>query len=231
MGKRPHLKISNGSKMVTSILRPCLSKFPDFVNLNIFPRWNVLKYFKIGDNHDEFLNGVFCILLPGGFVEILYNARFSDIHSSKKERQLSNCLEASSFVKFQWWLALRCLMTVREHLGIFEWVFWQIVVRSIVEMTFVPKLTDLHSSPKERQLQKSCVSFGEECTTPAFTANCSDFSLITSLSWLKSDCNFSIIIAHFCNSFLASSIKFSLYIFSEYDALYQSMYWDTFINN
>ncbi len=30
-------------------------------------------------------------------------------------------------------------------------------------MTFGPKFTDLHSSPKERQLQKSCVSFGEEC--------------------------------------------------------------------
>ena len=35
---------------------------------------------------------------------------------------------------------------------------------SIVEMTFGPKFTDLHSTPKERQLQKSCVSFGEECT-------------------------------------------------------------------
>ncbi len=31
-------------------------------------------------------------------------------------------------------------------------------------MTFGPKFTDLHSSPKDWQLQKSCVSFGEECT-------------------------------------------------------------------
>ncbi len=30
-------------------------------------------------------------------------------------------------------------------------------------MKFGPNVTDLHSSPKERQLQKSCVSFGEEC--------------------------------------------------------------------
>ncbi len=30
-------------------------------------------------------------------------------------------------------------------------------------MTFGLKFTDLHSSTKERQLQKSCVSFGEEC--------------------------------------------------------------------
>ena len=34
---------------------------------------------------------------------------------------------------------------------------------SIAEMAFGPKFTDLHSSPKDRQLQKSCVSFGEEC--------------------------------------------------------------------
>ncbi len=32
-------------------------------------------------------------------------------------------------------------------------------------MTFGPKFTDLHSYQKERQLQKSCVSFGEECIT------------------------------------------------------------------
>ncbi len=32
-------------------------------------------------------------------------------------------------------------------------------------MKFGPKFTDLHSSPKERQLQKSWVSFGEECTS------------------------------------------------------------------
>ncbi len=36
-----------------------------------------------------------------------------------------------------------------------EWGFWQIVISSIVEMTFGPNL----------QLQKSCVSFWEECTS------------------------------------------------------------------
>ncbi len=30
-------------------------------------------------------------------------------------------------------------------------------------MMFDIKLNDVHSSPKERQLQKTCVSFGEEC--------------------------------------------------------------------
>ncbi len=34
-------------------------------------------------------------------------------------------------------------------------------------MTFGPNYTDLYSSPKERQLQKSCVSFGEECISHA----------------------------------------------------------------
>ncbi len=118
---------------------------------------------RLWENRGDFLNGVFCILLPGGFVEMLHNSRFSYIHSSKNERQLSNCMEASSFVKFQRWLALRCLMTIPERWGIFEWGFWQLVIRNIVEMTFDPKFTDLHSYPKERLLQKSCVSFGEEC--------------------------------------------------------------------
>ncbi len=31
-------------------------------------------------------------------------------------------------------------------------------------MMFGIKLNDVHSSPKERQLKKTCVSFGEECT-------------------------------------------------------------------
>ncbi len=33
-----------------------------------------------------------------------------------------------------------------------------------VKWSFGLKLNGAHSSPKERQLQKSCVSFGEECT-------------------------------------------------------------------
>ena len=33
---------------------------------------------------------------------------------------------------------------------------------SNVQMKFGPKFTDLHSSPKEKQLQKNCVSFGEK---------------------------------------------------------------------
>ncbi len=98
------------------------------------------------------------------FVVMLCNPRFSDIHSSQKEKHLSISLEASNFVKLQLWLVLRCPLTVQERWGILESGFWQIVTRSNVQMKFGPKFTDLHSSPKERQLQKSCVSFGEECT-------------------------------------------------------------------
>ncbi len=47
MGKIPYLKRSNGSEMVTKILTPCLGKLLDFVNLMIFPRWLLLKHFKI----------------------------------------------------------------------------------------------------------------------------------------------------------------------------------------
>ncbi len=113
------------------------------------------------DTDEEFLNGVFSILLSGEFPKMLFNPRFSNIHSSQKEKQLSNLLEASSFVKFQRWLVLRCLMTVQERWGILEWGFGQIGTRSIVKMKFGPNFTDLHFSPKERQLQKRCISFGE----------------------------------------------------------------------
>ncbi len=40
----------------------------------------------------------------------------------------------------------------------------QIAARSILQMTFGLTLNGVHSSPKERQLQKSCVSFGDECS-------------------------------------------------------------------
>ncbi len=55
-------------------------------------------------------------------------------------------------------------MTLQESWGILKWGFWQIATRSILQMIFGIKLNDVHSSPKERQLQKTCVSFGEECT-------------------------------------------------------------------
>ena len=92
------------------------------------------------------------------------NPRFYDIHSSPKERHLSISLEATSFVKLQLWLVLRYPLTMREWWGILEWGFWQIVTGCNAQMKFGPKFTDLHSSPKERQLKKSCVSFGEECS-------------------------------------------------------------------
>ncbi len=60
---------------------------------------------------------------------------------------------------------LAWVMTVREWLGISEWGFGQSAIRRIVEMTFGRMFTDIHSSPKEKQLWKSCVSFGEECST------------------------------------------------------------------
>ncbi len=37
------------------------------------------------------------------------------------------------------------------------------ITRGTVIMTFGLNFADLHSFPKERQLQKSCDSFGEEC--------------------------------------------------------------------
>ncbi len=50
------------------------------------------------------------------------------------------------------------------------------------EMTFCPKFTNLHSYPKERQLQKSCVSFGEECSQSPSTKQYTESGLKGSLA-------------------------------------------------
>ncbi len=50
------------------------------------------------------------------------------------------------------------------HIGFLKWRFWQVVTLSIVEMMDSPRFTGIHSSPKERQLRKCCVSFEKECT-------------------------------------------------------------------
>ncbi len=44
-----------------------------------------------------------------------------------------------------------------------KWGFRQVVTRSIVEIMYNPRFTGIHSSPKERQLPKCCVSFEKEC--------------------------------------------------------------------
>ncbi len=44
-------------------------------------------------------------------------------------------------------------------------------------MTFDPKFTDLHLSPKEMQLRKSYGSFGEECTP--VRKNVANYSIIS----------------------------------------------------
>ncbi len=160
-GKRPHLKISNYLGLVSNFLRPRLGNLLDLGNFIILLNWLVLKLFKIVRKPQ----GIFqCGLLhvvtrsPGG---MRYEPSFPKIQSFQKERQLPNLLKDSSFVIFLQWLVLKHLMSVWYRWGILGCDFWQFGTRSIAEMT---KFTNLHSSPKEMQLRKSCVSFGEECT-------------------------------------------------------------------
>ncbi len=56
--------------------------------------------------------------------------------------------------------------------------------RSIVKIKFGPNFTDLPVSPKERQLQKSCISLGEEWSVSPCTlmSHISDASL-NSIMW------------------------------------------------
>ena len=164
MCKRLHIKISNGLEKMATFPRPCLCKLLELATSMIFLSWHVLKHFEIvrqpwGIFEWDLLHVV--TRCPG---QMVHEPRFTDIHSSQKEMQLPNLLEESSFVIFLWWLVLKHLMTVRESWGILKWGLWRIATRSILQMTFGIKLNNVHSSPKERKLQKTCVSFGEECT-------------------------------------------------------------------
>ena len=163
MCKRLHIKISNGLEKVAKFPLPCLCKLLELATFKIFLSWHVLKHFKIlrkpwGIFEWGLLYGV--TMWPG---QMAHEPRFTDIHSSQKEMQLLNLLEESSFVILLWRLVLKHLMIVRESWGILKSDLWRIATRSILQMTFGIKLNDVHSSPKERQLQKTCVSFGEEC--------------------------------------------------------------------
>ena len=44
-----------------------------------------------------------------------------------------------------------------------EMGFWQVVIMSIFKTMYNPRFTGIHSSPKVRQLENCCVSFGNDC--------------------------------------------------------------------
>ncbi len=46
------------------------------------------------------------------------------------------------------------------------WIMGNLHIGFFVEMMYNPRFTGIHSSPKERQLPKCCVSFDKECTSP-----------------------------------------------------------------
>ena len=56
------------------------------------------------------------------------------------------CTQMASNVSWLW-----------KKWGNLQWVFWQIVTRSIVEMTFGPTFTDQHSSTNEKTTSKKVV--------------------------------------------------------------------------
>ncbi len=47
----------------------------------------------------------------------------------------------------------------------YSWIFPGAQGQGHVTLDHNPRFTGIQSSPKERQLQKSCVSFEKECTT------------------------------------------------------------------
>ena len=79
----------------------------------------------------------------------MYELSFSNMHSQKKEMQLSNFLKGRLFVTLQ---LLKLPSIAREPWTILERDFLQIVTKSIGKMKYTTKFIYLHSSEKETQL-------------------------------------------------------------------------------
>ena len=90
--------------------------------------------------------------------QMMYEARFTKLHSKKKEMQLSNVLKGSIFVIL---LVLKLLSIAREPRTIFKWGFLHIVTKSKGKMKYTTKFIYLHSFQKEKQL--SMVRFFRDC--------------------------------------------------------------------
>ncbi len=80
-------------------------------------------------------------------------------------------MEEFTFTISPMWDVLKQFKIVRGPRSILKWGFWQVVTMNIVEMMYNPGFTGIHSSPKERQLPKCCVSFEKECNRNANLKN------------------------------------------------------------
>ncbi len=108
----------------------------------------------------------FMVTLEQGQWRWVMCTRGNALGSNKQKTLLKNIKRFCQYIQ--------CPLTLWKRWGILELGFWQIVTRSNVQMKFGPKFTDLHFSPQKRQLQKSCVSFGEECSN-MIAQFCSDY--------------------------------------------------------
>ncbi len=116
--------------------------------------------------------------------QMMYEARFTKLHSQKKEKQLSNVLKGWIFVIL---LVLKPLSIAREPWTIFEWGFLHIVTKSIGKMKYTAKFIYLHSSQKEMQL--STVRFFRDWVyLECGSRNGGDHGIRTSLD--RGDCAF-----------------------------------------
>ncbi len=98
----------------------------------------------------------------------------NELYTNTNQTQCKSVVESlylgiqlsSSLPRFSQYASTHTLFPERNATLISRFLWWpwtRVSDPSLVETTFGPKFTDLHLSPKERQLQKSCVSFGEEC--------------------------------------------------------------------
>ncbi len=111
--------------------------------------WHAVKHFKTVRKWGGIFQWGLLHVITRNIGQMMHEARFTKLHSQKKEKQLSNVLKGWIFVIL---LVLKLLSIVREPWTILEWGFLHIVTKSMDKMKYTAKFIYLHSSQKEMQL-------------------------------------------------------------------------------
>ena len=120
----------------------------------VFLSWHAFNHCRTVGRRWGILEWGLLHVITRNLGQMMYKAKFTRLHSQKKEMQLSNVLKGRIFVILP---ALKVLSIARELQRIIEWGFLHIVTKSMGKMKYTTKFIYLHCSQKE--MQHSTVHF------------------------------------------------------------------------
>ncbi len=106
---------------MTKFPRPCLRNFLELTTFMIFLRRHVPKHFVIVRQPWGIFEWGILHVVTRWTGEMMYEPRFTHIHSSEKEMQLPNLLVESVFVILMWRPVLKRLVSLQEPWETLEW--------------------------------------------------------------------------------------------------------------